>query len=647
MKLIKYTLITIQALMLIVVAISAGIYGAGKMGIIAPVLPYVVLSGSMEPAVKTGSVALVSPKKYGYALGDIVTFSRNGEETVTHRISSLKNEAGEITYETKGDANKTSDNGSIKRSQIVGSVLFSVPYIGYAVDFAKKPYGFIILVVIPATIIIYEEFKTIKRELAKMLKKKDPGNKVANPPDTSPEPVSLPDKALPAFLANPAPAPSVAASSPLMAATAKPPAKLEKLVELPAPQDHYAVHGYTPLAPLPPRRFLTAVENATPAVPAPVEAVAQAPAIAQLPDPIPQDSQDNSSKFHLDLDAIRKAWVVLPALAIATIFVTTTGSYLMDREVSAGNVLSAAATFPTITPDPTPVPVRQRGTTLVINEVMPNAECGNEKNPKQVQWLEVYNGSSVTVNLKDFQIQDGDSNKVALVNAGNINLDPGEFALLSHDNSPWTGDCFENNSSLTANLGTGDLDLNTGTLQLLDSSDTVIDTVKWGGSGEASPGFGQSVERIGVGIDSATGSDFAPLDLISRIVPTPGYGTDIILNEILPNTTTSEWVELYNAGPDTISLTGWKIEVGPITKNLSVSIAPGAHYVFEEAGDSWLSNVSDTIILKNAVNQTVDQFGYSGSVQVDTSLGRQTDAGTIWQPCVVSSKNTTNNDMCQ
>ena len=37
----------------------------------------------------------------------------------------------EIRYYTKGDANKESDEGYIKRENILGKVNFRIPYIGY------------------------------------------------------------------------------------------------------------------------------------------------------------------------------------------------------------------------------------------------------------------------------------------------------------------------------------------------------------------------------------------------------------------------------------------------------------------------------------------------------------------------------------
>lgn len=138
----------------------------------------IVLSGSMEPKIKTGSVILIKPAA-SYAVGDVVTFPHPSQpkEYITHRIVELKD--GQIT--TKGDANNAADSWAIGTGKIVGKTQFAVPYLGYAVNFAKTPKGFLLLIILPAILIIFNEFLEIKREiekqyqakLAEALRKKD------------------------------------------------------------------------------------------------------------------------------------------------------------------------------------------------------------------------------------------------------------------------------------------------------------------------------------------------------------------------------------------------------------------------------------------------------------------------------------------
>lgn len=126
--------------------------------------PFIILSGSMEPGIHTGSVVISRPTET-YKVGEVITFAPNGskKDLVTHRISEVTKEG----FITKGDANEDADSGEVKRENIIGKVEVTIPFLGYLVDFAKTPQGFIIFVIIPATIIVYEELKSITREIFK------------------------------------------------------------------------------------------------------------------------------------------------------------------------------------------------------------------------------------------------------------------------------------------------------------------------------------------------------------------------------------------------------------------------------------------------------------------------------------------------
>jgi len=129
---------------------------------------FIVQSGSMEPAIKMGSVVMVKPEK-DYKIGDVITFGPYSKKRAptTHRIYDIKVQGGKPIYITKGDANNAPDQKEVRERDIVGKVLFSVPYLGYAVDFAKKPVGFMLIVIVPAIIIIYDEVKNIWQEIKK------------------------------------------------------------------------------------------------------------------------------------------------------------------------------------------------------------------------------------------------------------------------------------------------------------------------------------------------------------------------------------------------------------------------------------------------------------------------------------------------
>ena len=129
----------------------------------------VVQSGSMEPAIKTGSVVFVSPSDL-YLKGDIITFRRESSQReipITHRIVEVENINGEIAYAVKGDANKYIDTEQVLNSEVVGKVNFTTPYAGSLINAAKTPLGIIFLIIFPALLIVSEEIMKIRRKTVK------------------------------------------------------------------------------------------------------------------------------------------------------------------------------------------------------------------------------------------------------------------------------------------------------------------------------------------------------------------------------------------------------------------------------------------------------------------------------------------------
>jgi len=133
----------------------------------------VVLSGSMEPAISVGSVVVLKPTDE-YNIDDVVTFGRDTNTSIptTHRIVDMRIEGENRYFKTKGDANDDPDAREITKESIQGKVLFSIPLLGYLIDFAKKPIGFALIIIIPAAIIILDEVRKIAREVIIMRRKK-------------------------------------------------------------------------------------------------------------------------------------------------------------------------------------------------------------------------------------------------------------------------------------------------------------------------------------------------------------------------------------------------------------------------------------------------------------------------------------------
>ena len=138
---------------------------------------YTVMSGSMEPTIGLGSLILVKGQP-GYQPGDIITYklaedanNPRPKVTATHRIFAIKDNIGQLEFVTKGDANDQPDSGPVRADLIIGKVIAHLPYLGRAAAFAKTKEGFILAVIIPATLIIYSEILNIKNEIKKLRRK--------------------------------------------------------------------------------------------------------------------------------------------------------------------------------------------------------------------------------------------------------------------------------------------------------------------------------------------------------------------------------------------------------------------------------------------------------------------------------------------
>lgn len=130
----------------------------------------VVKSGSMEPVIPTGSIVLIMPTE-SYEVGDVVTYHTGtaGSIPVTHRIMKKTEGEQQTYYATKGDANEDMDPSPVSHPRIMGKVSYHLPYVGYAIEFARTPLGFALLIGIPAALIILDEFATIIWEFRKYL----------------------------------------------------------------------------------------------------------------------------------------------------------------------------------------------------------------------------------------------------------------------------------------------------------------------------------------------------------------------------------------------------------------------------------------------------------------------------------------------
>ena len=134
---------------------------------------YVVLSGSMEPEYKTGSVIYVKETEATeLEVGDVITYQIDAETVATHRIIEITEVDGDVAFRTKGDANEMEDATAVLANQVVGTPIFTIPNLGYLVSYIHTASGRYAVIAVGATLLllmflpdlIFEEEKKSKNE---------------------------------------------------------------------------------------------------------------------------------------------------------------------------------------------------------------------------------------------------------------------------------------------------------------------------------------------------------------------------------------------------------------------------------------------------------------------------------------------------
>ncbi len=96
-----------------------------------------VMSGSMAPALRPGSIAVDRPVDPTILhVGDVITFTSldqvtGAPETVTHRVVRITDDVSGPLFTTKGDANDVTDEQPVRADQIHGRLWYDVPLVGY------------------------------------------------------------------------------------------------------------------------------------------------------------------------------------------------------------------------------------------------------------------------------------------------------------------------------------------------------------------------------------------------------------------------------------------------------------------------------------------------------------------------------------
>ncbi|MGP4040712.1 signal peptidase I SipW [Gracilibacillus sp. D59] len=130
-----------------------------------------VLSGSMEPGIKTGSIIAVKPggDMTRFEKGDVITFMDKEKKLVTHRIVDIVQSGEHVMYETKGDNNNAADPSPVLSDNVVAEYKgFTIPYLGYVVNFANSQTGSALLLILPGILLLGYAAFTIWKALSQL-----------------------------------------------------------------------------------------------------------------------------------------------------------------------------------------------------------------------------------------------------------------------------------------------------------------------------------------------------------------------------------------------------------------------------------------------------------------------------------------------
>ncbi len=159
----------IKGVLIGILAIFGGVFAL--TGVSDTWRAYTVLSDSMAPTITRGSVVFVQ-KRAQYDVGDVVTRAVPGSMPVTHRVTAVRTAPNGMQYvQTKGDANAVPDEGFVAAANIFGAVVAHVPLLGYVIAYLQTPQGFLLLIVVPATLIIYHEILAIATHVERRLRR--------------------------------------------------------------------------------------------------------------------------------------------------------------------------------------------------------------------------------------------------------------------------------------------------------------------------------------------------------------------------------------------------------------------------------------------------------------------------------------------
>lgn len=138
-------------------------------------VPMIVLTDSMYPEIHSGDLIIgKTTEAESIKTGDVIAYfdpQGSGDTVVVHRVTEVKNENGELSFITKGDANNTEDAEPVPAENLVCIYDFRISGAGNIAMFMQTTPGLIICVVCPLVLLV--GYDILRRRRYESLKAKD------------------------------------------------------------------------------------------------------------------------------------------------------------------------------------------------------------------------------------------------------------------------------------------------------------------------------------------------------------------------------------------------------------------------------------------------------------------------------------------
>jgi signal peptidase len=172
---IAASLILLPVLIINITLIVKSFVNTDEVPSVGGYLPLIVLTDSMYPNIQSGDLIICrTADPASVEVGDVISFfdpAGNGTSVVSHRVTSVINEDGVLSFRTQGDANNAEDDATVPAENLVGVYLHRIAGAGNVAMFMQTSTGLIVCVLLPLLLLV--GYDLLRRRAYERSKKED------------------------------------------------------------------------------------------------------------------------------------------------------------------------------------------------------------------------------------------------------------------------------------------------------------------------------------------------------------------------------------------------------------------------------------------------------------------------------------------